>query len=186
MARLPRRNVAIEVHDRSERQIVTFDLIADDEPLNRRCKIEMPADHAFYEPRLSDPVKSAPGERVALGDPKEQGQVPGLSKRPRLGVLRPIKVREFVDDRLGKPYPPESADRDRVPASDQTHRLACRDDFARVAGSCGRNDLGNSHHPLPLVCRILGSVPPTPIAGSVPRVTAWRAKDRECVWPAPQ
>jgi hypothetical protein len=46
---------------------------------------------------------------VALGDPKEQGQVPGLSKRPRLGVLRLIKVREFVDDRLGEADSPESA-----------------------------------------------------------------------------
>ena len=58
MARLPRRNVAIEVHDRSERQIVTFDLIADDEPLNRRRKIEMPADHAFMSPGSA--IRSSP------------------------------------------------------------------------------------------------------------------------------
>src|SRR4029077_13599169 len=117
-------------------------------------------------------------------DPKEQGQVRGLSQRPWLGVLRLIKVREFVNDRLGEADSAESADRDRVFASDQTHRLACRDDFARVAGSCGRNDLGNGHNPLPLVCRIRGSVPQNQcsfILGSVPRVTAWTAKDREWV-----
>ena len=39
MAGLSRRNVTIEVRMAGpERQIVTFDLIADDEPLNRRCK----------------------------------------------------------------------------------------------------------------------------------------------------
>jgi hypothetical protein len=154
MARLPRRNVAIEVHDRSEGQIVAFDLIVDDESLDRWREIEMAADHPFYEARLGDPIKSAPGERMGLSDPKKQGQVPGLPQRPRLGVLRLIKVREFVNDRLGEADPAESADRDRVPASDQTDRLARRDDFARVAGSCGRNDLGNRHDPLPLDCRI--------------------------------
>src|SRR6516165_8493969 len=100
--------------DRPQRKIVTLDLVANDELLDRRNEIKMSTDDPPNQTRLREAIKPSPVERVALTDAEEQCQVARLAEICRVRVARLVNFAELMNHLLGDTDTTESADGDCI------------------------------------------------------------------------
>src|SRR4029077_17678304 len=132
-------------------KIVTLNLVADDDLLDRRNEIKMSTDDPPDQARLREAIKPSAVERVALTDAEEQRQVARLAEIRRVRVARLVNLAELMNHLLGDADTTESADGDRIAGTDQPHRLACRNNLASFTRTRCRNNCGGAHGSLSLV-----------------------------------
>ncbi len=129
MARLAAGDVAKQVADRPQRQVVALDLVADDELLQRRGRHEVAADEALDEPGLREPVHAAALGRMTHPGRREQRQAARLAETRAAFVVRLVEAGQLADDDVWKADTEEAADDDGIAAADQSDGVASRDDL---------------------------------------------------------
>jgi hypothetical protein len=139
--------VTVEMGDGAKRQVVAFDLIANDEPLDCWRKIEVPTDDAPDQTRVGDAIESTPSEGIALSDAKDQRQLAWFTEARQFRLARLVELCELVDDLLGEADATKTTDCDCVSGADQPHCLSCQDNLAGIAGACRRDYLSSVHDP---------------------------------------
>src|SRR5246127_5141875 len=95
-------DVAVEMADRTQWQVISLDLVADDELLDRGDEVEMRADDALDETGLRQADDAASLEGVALPDAEQQGEVARLAEGDRLSVLGCVDIGDGMDDLFGE------------------------------------------------------------------------------------
>jgi len=159
MSRLAGGDVAKEVDDGSQRQVVGFNLVANHKPLDRGDEVEMPTNDAPDETRFIKSIEPAPGEGLALSHAEEQRQVAWSTEVRRLRVACLVNLAEFMNDLLGDTDAAKPADGNRIPGADQPDRLSRCYDLAGLALPGRWNDCRCAHW-TPLLyrfCHLCGS-----------------------------
>ena len=111
----PRRNVAVEMRDAAERQVVGLDLVVEGERAELRHQRPMPADDASHEPLVGEPVEAALLAVAGRG---------GKHQRQSGGRRRLAETLRQGDDQLVRGADADEArDRDRVAVADERDRL---------------------------------------------------------------
>ena len=117
----PCRNVAVEMRDAAEGQVVGLDLVVEGERAELRHERPMPADDASHEPLVGEPVEAA---LLAVAGRR------GKHQRQSGGRRRLAETLRQGDDQLVRGADPDEArDRDRVAVADERDRLLRRHDL---------------------------------------------------------
>src|SRR5215475_8384871 len=149
MTRFARRDVAIKMRQRSERNVVTLHLIAGHELVQGGYRRPMPADEPLDETGLGETLSTAL-LAVAGTDAPHQRQIARYAERCGFAAALLIDRGQCMDDFHGNADTEESADCDRVTCTYQSGGLACRYNFSGLARSGSWNDR-YAHRHLPLL-----------------------------------
>src|SRR6516225_11004446 len=150
MTRFARRDVAIEMRQRSERNVITLHLIAGHELVQGGYRRPMPAYEPLDETWLGEALSTAL-LAVAGTDAPHQRQIARFAERCGFGVALVIDRGQCMDDFHGKADTEESTDCDRVTGTYQSGGLTCHHNLSGLARSRRWNDC-YAHRHLPY-CR---------------------------------
>src|ERR1700747_1196762 len=160
VARFAGCDVAVEMADRTQWQVISLDLVADDELLDRGDEVEMRADDALDETGLRQADDAASLEGVPRPHAEQQGEVARLAEGDRLSVLGRVDIGDGMDDLFGEADAAEAGDGDGVAAVDQAHRFARRDDLVCRPRARGGYHRSRGHENIP---QTLAKIPAAPM-----------------------
>ena len=159
---LASRNLAKQMRDASERQIVGLDVVVDRHPGELRHQAEMSADQALDEAGMRQAIEAAIGA-IPRRRRKHQREIPRLSGLDEAPLQR-------LDDFVGRSHADEAGRGDSVAGTDDGNRFGGIDDLvahqASLTGLASRATSQSAMLWLSLPCDLLETNRPTWPPGS--------------------